>query len=84
MQTLENQVSQIATSMNRLESQGKLPSQTIVNPKQNLSAVTLRSGKQLKDFLSIYLGKAQNKTTNNTYKITIEKGEKSHCKIEPA
>lgn len=59
MQTLENQVSQIATSMNRLESQGKLPSQTIVNPKQNLSAVTLRSGKQLKDFLSIYLGKAQ-------------------------
>ncbi|GJT71450.1 DNA-directed DNA polymerase [Tanacetum coccineum] len=37
----------MATSVNRLESQasGKLPSQTINNPKQNVSAVTLRSGK---------------------------------------
>ncbi|XP_027169576.1 uncharacterized protein LOC113769316 [Coffea eugenioides] len=36
-------------SVNRLESQlsGKLPSQTIVNPKQNASAITLRSGKEL-------------------------------------
>ncbi|XP_043817385.1 uncharacterized protein LOC122725032 [Manihot esculenta] len=29
------------------ESQGKLPSQTIPNPKQNVSAITLRSGKEL-------------------------------------
>ncbi|XP_010247672.1 PREDICTED: uncharacterized protein LOC104590649 [Nelumbo nucifera] len=39
IQNLENQVSQLATAMSRLESQGsgKLPSQTIVNPKQNAS-----------------------------------------------
>ncbi|XP_027155012.1 uncharacterized protein LOC113760037 [Coffea eugenioides] len=36
-------------SVNRLESQlsGKLPSQTIVNPKKNASAITLKSGKEL-------------------------------------
>ena len=46
---LENQMSQLASTVNRLESQlsGKLPSQTIVNPKQNASAITLRSGKEL-------------------------------------
>ncbi|XP_031276919.1 uncharacterized protein LOC116135362 [Pistacia vera] len=42
-------MSQLASSMSRLESQGKLPSQTVVNPKQNASAVTLRSRKELKE-----------------------------------
>ncbi|KAJ8763970.1 hypothetical protein K2173_003752 [Erythroxylum novogranatense] len=45
----ENQVSQLATSLSKIESQGKLPSQTVVNPKQNASAITLRSGKELLD-----------------------------------
>ncbi|XP_052288698.1 uncharacterized protein LOC127899377, partial [Citrus sinensis] len=51
IQNLENQVSQLATTMSRLESQvsGKLPSQTEVNPKQNASAVILRSGKELQE-----------------------------------
>ncbi|GJU34504.1 uncharacterized protein Tco_1182858 [Tanacetum coccineum] len=42
---------QLATSVNRLESQasGKLPSQTINNPKQNASAITLRKGKVLEE-----------------------------------
>ncbi|XP_019149873.1 PREDICTED: uncharacterized protein LOC109146677 [Ipomoea nil] len=35
IQHLESQVSQLASTVSRLESQGKLPSQTIVNPKQN-------------------------------------------------
>ncbi|XP_043807683.1 uncharacterized protein LOC122722091 [Manihot esculenta] len=38
-----------AMSMNKLKNQGKLPSQTIVNPKQNVSAAILRSGKELQD-----------------------------------
>ncbi|GJS57233.1 uncharacterized protein Tco_0652017 [Tanacetum coccineum] len=51
IQHLENQIGQLATSVNRLESQasGKLPSQTVNNPKQNVSAVTLRSGKVLEE-----------------------------------
>ncbi|KAF7841772.1 DNA-directed DNA polymerase [Senna tora] len=49
MQSLEQQMSQIATSVSKLESQGKLPSQTETNPKHNVCAITLRSGKELKN-----------------------------------
>ncbi|XP_027155437.1 uncharacterized protein LOC113755706 [Coffea eugenioides] len=44
----EARISQLATAINRLESHvyGKLPSQPEVNPK-NVSAMTLRSGKEL-------------------------------------
>ncbi|KAH9723012.1 hypothetical protein KPL70_006942 [Citrus sinensis] len=51
IQNLENQMSQLATTMSRLESQvlGRLPSQSEVNPKQNVSAVILRSGKELQE-----------------------------------
>ncbi|XP_016723785.1 uncharacterized protein [Gossypium hirsutum] len=47
IQELTNQVSKLSMAVNRLESQGKLPSQTEPNPRQNVSAITLRSGKVL-------------------------------------
>ncbi|XP_071928201.1 uncharacterized protein [Coffea arabica] len=48
MQDIRTQMSQMTTSINRLESQnqGKLPSQPELNPK-NVSAMTLRSGKEI-------------------------------------
>ncbi|XP_071933567.1 uncharacterized protein [Coffea arabica] len=48
MQSIRNQMSQMVTTINRLVSQvqGKLPSQPEVNPK-NVSAMTLRSGKEI-------------------------------------
>ncbi|XP_027096001.1 uncharacterized protein [Coffea arabica] len=48
MQNLKNQMIQLASIVNRLDSQGKgkLPSQPEVNPK-NVSAMTLRSGKEV-------------------------------------
>ena len=51
MLNLENQMSQLATTVGKLENQnsGRLPSQPEVNPKQNVSAITLRSGKELKE-----------------------------------
>ncbi|KAF7822064.1 hypothetical protein G2W53_027519 [Senna tora] len=49
MQNLEQQMSQLATSVSKLESQGKLPSQTETNPKHDASAITLRSGKELEN-----------------------------------
>ncbi|KAK4387402.1 hypothetical protein Sango_2346800 [Sesamum angolense] len=49
IQNLESQMSQLASSVSKLESQGKLPSQTVVNPKQNASAIVLRSGKELQE-----------------------------------
>eukprot|EP00257_Ricinus_communis_P014931 XP_015572729.1 uncharacterized protein LOC107260982 [Ricinus communis] len=50
IQNLEAQVGQLASSVSKLESQGKFPSQTIVNPRHNASAITLRSKKELKEF----------------------------------
>ncbi|KAL2246009.1 UNVERIFIED_CONTAM: hypothetical protein Sindi_2869100 [Sesamum indicum] len=47
IQNLESQMSQLASSVSRLESQGKFPSQTIINPNQNVSAINLCSGKEL-------------------------------------
>ena len=47
IQELTNQVSKLSMTVNHLESQGKLPSQTELNPRQNVSAITLRSGKIL-------------------------------------
>ncbi|XP_071917076.1 uncharacterized protein [Coffea arabica] len=48
MQDIRNQISQLATTINRLDAQnqGKLPSQPELNPK-NVSAMTLRSGKEV-------------------------------------
>jgi hypothetical protein len=47
---LEKQMGQVASSVGKLEAQmnGKLPSQAL-NPKENVSAIMLRSGKELKD-----------------------------------
>ena len=40
---------QMATVISRLEVQslGKLPSQTVVNPRENASAIVLRNGKEV-------------------------------------
>ncbi|XP_062147736.1 uncharacterized protein LOC133856697 [Alnus glutinosa] len=45
IQSLENQMGQMATAINKLEAQssGKLPSQTVLNPRENVSAIVLRS-----------------------------------------
>ena len=48
IQSLTNQMGQMATQLNQAQSQNsnKLPSQTVQNLK-NVSAITLRSGKQI-------------------------------------
>ncbi|XP_073154211.1 uncharacterized protein [Henckelia pumila] len=50
IQHLNTQVGQLATAINRLEAKNSssLPSHTVVNPKENVSAITLRSGRELK------------------------------------
>ena len=47
VQNLQEQMGQMATSVSKLESQGKLPFQIEINLKQNVSAITLRSGREL-------------------------------------
>ncbi|KAL5569950.1 hypothetical protein UlMin_026525 [Ulmus minor] len=45
LKSIENQFSQLATTVGKLEAQGsgKLPSQTVINPKENASAISLRN-----------------------------------------
>ncbi|KAL0406553.1 UNVERIFIED_CONTAM: hypothetical protein Slati_3969200 [Sesamum latifolium] len=75
-QNLESQVSQLASSVSRLESQGKLPSQTIINPKQNVSAITLCSEKELQFKNSTRRGHAlQNRTENSVVRGHAEQGK---------
>ncbi|XP_052185189.1 uncharacterized protein LOC127796827 [Diospyros lotus] len=49
IQNLETQIGQLATNINELRSQGsdQLPSQSISNQKGNVSAIMLRSGKEV-------------------------------------
>ncbi|XP_061340117.1 uncharacterized protein LOC133286682 [Gastrolobium bilobum] len=51
IQNLQTQIGQSATSVSQTQPQGpsSLPSQTVPNPKGNVSAISLRSGKQLED-----------------------------------
>ena len=52
IRNLENQLSQLASAMSRVESQisEELHSQTIDSSKQNMSAITLRSDEGLQEF----------------------------------
>ncbi|XP_052206790.1 uncharacterized protein LOC127811119, partial [Diospyros lotus] len=49
IQNLETQIGQLATNINELRSQGsgQLPSQPVANPRGNVSAIMLRSGKEV-------------------------------------
>ena len=48
-ESLDNQMGEMTTAISQLEAQnsGKLPSQTVVNPRENASAIILRSGKEV-------------------------------------
>ena len=50
IQSLDNQMGQMATAISRLEAQisGKLPSQTVVNPRENAGAIVSKGGKEVK------------------------------------
>ncbi|XP_042388424.1 uncharacterized protein LOC121980456 [Zingiber officinale] len=50
-QNQERQIGQLASSINQIQAQGssQLPSQTIPNPKGNVSALTLRSGRKVSE-----------------------------------
>ncbi|XP_042394223.1 uncharacterized protein LOC121985044 [Zingiber officinale] len=51
LQNIERQIGQLANNINQMQNQGsgQLPSQPTPNPKGNVSALTLRSGKTISD-----------------------------------
>ncbi|KAI3748436.1 hypothetical protein L6452_11499 [Arctium lappa] len=48
-QNTQASIQDLQTTVGQLVNKGKLPSQTETNPKANVNAITLRSGKELKD-----------------------------------
>jgi len=46
---LQTQIGQLVTTVNQLQQQGSgnIPAQPIINPKGNVSVITLRSGREL-------------------------------------
>ena len=48
IQDLQTQIGQLATTINQLkQGSGNIPAQPIINPKGNMSVITLRSGREL-------------------------------------
>ncbi|XP_020551114.1 uncharacterized protein LOC105165924 [Sesamum indicum] len=82
IQNLESQMSQLASSVSRLESQGKFSSQTIINPNQNVSAITLCSGKELQLENGTRRGYAQQDKTEDALEILPKQAEKSNLVSE--
>ena len=46
IKTFKQQMTQLTTYVSKLESQGKLPTQTEKNPKHNVCVITLRNDKE--------------------------------------
>ncbi|XP_073025210.1 uncharacterized protein [Primulina eburnea] len=82
IQNLGTQITQIATSFSKLEAQnsGKLPSQTVVNPKENASAMVLRSGKEIDQKNTSPTKVTEEKSTNEEIKGESEKEPKVNSK----
>jgi hypothetical protein len=52
IKNLKTQISQLATFVRNIETnRGKLPSQAEINPRENTSAMTLRSGREVQTML---------------------------------
>ena len=68
LQHLENQIGQLTTSMSSIKARTsrKLHYQLEINPKENLSAISLRSGKQLKPLLA----KPSKVSTTSSHSVT--------------
>nr|KAJ0212399.1 hypothetical protein LSAT_V11C400221670 [Lactuca sativa] len=72
IKNLEQHVSQLATSMGRLESQGKLPGHTEINPKHNVTAISLRSRNTYEGPSS---SKPENKDEEEFEEVLIKEGD---------
>ncbi|XP_023761614.1 uncharacterized protein LOC111910053 [Lactuca sativa] len=78
IKTLEQQMTQLATSVSKLESQGKLLAQIEKNPKHSACAITLRNGKEyegpkiIEEEEEMELEKEEEKSKAPSKKIPIE------------
>ncbi|KAK8492616.1 hypothetical protein V6N11_030838 [Hibiscus sabdariffa] len=80
MQEMEKQISLLAKTVGHLDSQGKLPSQTEPNPKENVTAITLRSGTIIEPSVQ----KQKEKSPNTSFQDDDAKGGGLATEPEPS
>ncbi|XP_042416745.1 uncharacterized protein LOC122005689 [Zingiber officinale] len=75
LQNIERQIGQLASNINQMQNQGsgQLPSQPTPNPKGNVSALTLRSGKTISDPNSNFLARSQQGISRTASDLTPQK-----------
>ncbi|XP_042407530.1 uncharacterized protein LOC121997267 [Zingiber officinale] len=75
LQNFERQIGQLASNINQMQNQGsgQLPSQPTPNPKGNVSALTLRSGKTISDPNSNFSARSQQGISRTASDLTQQK-----------
>ncbi|KAG6499847.1 hypothetical protein ZIOFF_039642 [Zingiber officinale] len=75
LQNIERQIGQLASNINQMQNQGsgQLPSQPTPNPKGNVSALTLRSGKTISDPNSNFSARSQQGISRTASDLTPQK-----------
>jgi hypothetical protein len=86
LQNMQTQIGQLASSLSQLQSQGsgQMPSQTIPNPKGNLSVVTLRNGKQVIEPTTKHENLNQRGEMENTTAIVKEHNKELQKDVDQA
>ncbi|XP_075521383.1 uncharacterized protein LOC142554605 [Primulina tabacum] len=82
IQNLGNQISQIATSVSKLEAMNSstLASQTVVNPKENASAIVLRNVKEIENKSTPFTKDTEGRDTNDDVERESDKQTKVNSK----
>ncbi|KAG8472664.1 hypothetical protein CXB51_034556 [Gossypium anomalum] len=83
LQEIDKQISQLAQTVGRLESQGRLPSQTEKNLRENVSSITLLSGTVISPVPTKEPEKIEKDKEDTSLKSQEEKSSPTSCKVIP-
>ncbi|XP_017628655.1 uncharacterized protein LOC108471568 [Gossypium arboreum] len=84
LQEIDKQISQLAQTVGRLQSQGRLPSQTETNSRENVSAITLRSGTVISPEPTKEPEKIEKDKEDTSLKSQEEKSSPTSGKVVPS
>ncbi|XP_052882791.1 uncharacterized protein LOC128291619 [Gossypium arboreum] len=84
LQEIDKQISQLAQIVGHLESQGRLPSQTETNSRENVSAITLRRGTVISPELTKEPEKIEKDKEDISLKSQVENSSPTSGKVIPS
>ena len=84
MRNIEKQVGQLAESLTRLEQRvsTSLPSQTVVNPKENLCAISLRSGRIVESNIEVQKERIASGGNNSDRDFSREQPQETRARAD--